>query len=308
MTKTIPFALSMVIGLAAALIVSVYAHYRRRITKAGKRLRAGSTVVKTGLGDIEYAVEGEGPPVLSLHGAGGGYHQGLWVARMVLGDGHKFIAVSRYGYLRTPLPASASIKTQAAQYRDLLDTLRIPKVAVLGTSGGGPSAMQFANDYPERTTALILLSAVSRFEKPTFSIGLIQLIQQSDYAYWLVTKLLRPVLLNLLGIPAGVYAKLTPAQKRLAQEMLDTMHPMSQRYLGTVKDGEMLQRESPSTERVQAPSLVLHAKDDALVSYSHAVHAHEAIPHSQLRSFDTGGHGLISQMDNVRQEVKEFLR
>jgi pimeloyl-ACP methyl ester carboxylesterase len=116
------------------------------------------------------------------------------------------------------------------------------------------------------------------------------------------------MILNLMGIPVDVYAKFTPAQKQLAQAMLDTMHPMSQRYLGTVNDGDMIRREAVSTDNVSAPALVLHAKDDVLVSYHHAEHAHEAIKRSRLRCFDIGGHGLLSQMNAVRQDVREFLQ
>lgn len=299
------------IGVAALFVALPYPHYHRemRVTKA--RLLAGSKMLKTDYGDIEYAVQGKGPPVLSLHGAGGGYDQGLWAAKMAFGDGYKIISVSRYGYLRTPIPKDASIKTQAALYKDLLDHLNIQKAVVLGSSAGGPSATQFANDYPERTSALILLSAVSEAsapgDKPAFYIGIIHLIQQSDYAYWLVAKFMQPTILNLMGVPADVYAKFTPTQKQLAQEMLDTMHPMTQRYAGTMNDGEMIQRNAGSTDTVSAPTLILHCKDDALVSYHHAERAHEAIKGSQLVSFSTGGHGLLSQMDAVRQDVKEFL-
>lgn len=117
---------------------------------------------------------------------------------------------------------------------------------------------------------------------------------------------MQPAILNLMGIPTKVYSEFTPVQKQMAQEMLDTMHPMTERYAGTVKDGEMIQR-AVSTEHVSAPTLILHAKDDALVSYHHAEHAHGAIKGSQLISFDTGGHGLLSQMNEVRQDVEGFL-
>jgi pimeloyl-ACP methyl ester carboxylesterase len=94
----------------------------------------------------------------------------------------------------------------------------------------------------------------------------------------------------------------------MAQEMLDTMHPMTWHCAGTVNDGEMIQREAVATANASAPTLILHAKDNALVSYQHALHAHAAIKGSQLIAFDTGGHGLLAQMDAVRKDVKEFLR
>lgn len=303
--------IAIIAGALGIFVALTYPGYSREMNAAKARLLAGSRILKTEHGEVEYAVEGEGSPVLSLHGAGGGYDQGLWAARMAFGESYKIISVSRYGYLRTPIPQNASIKTQAVLYKDLLDHLRIQRVIVLGSSAGGPSATQFANDYPERTSALILLSAVSEAtapgDKPAFYVGIIHLIQRSDYAYWLLARFFQPMILNLMGIPADVYANFTPAQKQSAQAMLDTMHPMSQRYRGTVNDGEMIQREAVSTGNVSAPALVLHAKDDALVSYHHAGHAHEAIQRSRLILFDTGGHGLVPQMNAVRQAVRELL-
>jgi pimeloyl-ACP methyl ester carboxylesterase len=231
---------------------------------------------------------------------------------MALGAGFQVIAPSRFGYLRSTLPQQPSLARQAAAYRELLDRLHIERVVVLGSSAGGPSAMQFANDYPERTAALILVSAVSEApapgDKPAFYIGVIHLIQQSDYAYWLLAKGLQSTLLNLMGIPPGVYASFTPAQRQLAQEMLDTMHPMSQRYRGTVNDGEMIQRETAATARIAAPALILHAKDDALVGAHHAQHSRAAIRTARLVLFETGGHGLLPQLDAVRRETGVFLK
>ena len=89
--------------------------------------------------------------------------------------------------------------------------------------------------------------------------------------------------------------------------MLDIMHPMSARYDGTINDGIMIQQAAPSTASISAPTLILHAKDDALVSFHHAEHAHASISQSRLVLFDTGGHGLLSQMPAVRQSIGQFL-
>jgi pimeloyl-ACP methyl ester carboxylesterase len=304
--------LGVPIGIAAGFAALTYPRYHREMRAARARVLAGSRIFKTGHGDIEYAVQGEGTPALLLHGAGGGYDQGMWLGNLSLGPGYKFVSVSRYGYLRTPIAPNASIKTQAASYKDLLDYLNIPKVVIVGGSAGGPTATQFANDYPERTLALILISAVSEAsvpgDKPAFYVGIIHLIQQSDYTYWLVSKFMQPAILNLMGISLDVYGSFTPVQKQLAQEMLDTMHPMSERYRGTVNDGRMIRLAGVSRDGISAPTLILHAKDDALVSYHHAEHAHLAIKGSHLVAFDRGGHGLLSQMNTVRQNVKDFLK
>lgn len=74
-------ALSIVaipIGVAAGFVALTYPRYHREMHVAKARLLAGSGLLRTEHGDIEYIVQGEGTPVLSLHGAGGGYDQGLW--------------------------------------------------------------------------------------------------------------------------------------------------------------------------------------------------------------------------------------
>jgi len=70
-------------------------------------------MVATARGPIEYAVQGHGIPVLAVHGAGGGYDQGLLVAGNAFGEGYQVIAPSRFGYLRTPVPPDVSPAAQA---------------------------------------------------------------------------------------------------------------------------------------------------------------------------------------------------
>jgi pimeloyl-ACP methyl ester carboxylesterase len=145
-------------------------------------------------------------------------------------------------------------------------------------------------------------------DKNPFYVNIIHLIRQSDYAYWLVSKFIQPMMLNLMGIPSRVYNGFSAEQKELAREMLDIMHPMSLRYKGTVNDGKMIERYDVPTDGLSAPVLIIHARDDALVSYEHAKGAHKKMEQSQLVSFDTGGHGMLSQMDKIRRYIKEFLR
>lgn len=312
MIKIFLIIAAIFIVIVAVFITSTYPSYRRAMRAAKTNLMARSEILKSENGDIEYAVKGEGAPVLVLHGAGGGYDQGLWFGKLALGDNYKFISVSRYGYLRSPIPKNASIKTQAALYNVLLDHLNVKRVIVIGASAGGPSATQFCNDYPDKCSALVLLSAVSEAgapgDKPAFYVNIIHLIQQSNYAYWLFAKFMQPTILSLMGISPDVYRNFTSIQKEMAQEMLDIMHPMTQRYKGTVNDGEMIQREEVSTSNLSAPTLIIHAKDDALVSYHHSVDAHKKIKQSKLILLDTSGHGMLSQMDKVKGYVKEFLK
>jgi pimeloyl-ACP methyl ester carboxylesterase len=310
-TRKVLLGLCVIVLSVSLLLFGIsYVFFLSDMSLAEERLST-SEMYRTPAGDIEYAVQGEGTPVLILHGAGGGFDFGLWSGRVFFAGDHRTISVSRFGYLRTPVPDEASIRKQAAEYHMLLTHLNITKVLVVGTSAGGPSAIRFANDYPENCSGLILISAVSMPEpagsEEPVHIKIIHLIQQSDYSYWLFTRLGQSAILDMMGIPKDVFAQFTPEQKQLAQEMLDVMHPMSRRYKGTINDAEMLYRESIPVENITCPVLVMHARDDALVNYTHAVNAHERIPHSRLVLFDTGGHAMLSQIGPVRENVTEFM-
>jgi pimeloyl-ACP methyl ester carboxylesterase len=300
----------VILSLVLVLFALSYVSFAHEMDLAKKRISA-SELYESPDGDIEYTVQGDGIPVLVLHGAGGGFDFGLWSGRVFFTNPPKIISVSRFGYLRSPLPENASIRNQAALYHDLLIHLNITKVVVVGTSAGGPSAIRFANDYPENCSGLILISAVSRAEPPgsdePVHIRVIHLIQQSDYGYWLFTRAGQSTILDMMGIPKDVYAQFTPEQNQLAQEMLDVMHPMTPRYRGTINDAEMLSREEIPSGNITCPVLIMHARDDALVNYTHALNAHEKIPHSRLVLFDTGGHAMLSQIDPIRENVTQFL-
>src|SRR5512136_2514579 len=143
--------------LVIGLVVLVYANYQGDIRQAREHILVGSQVIDTPCGPIEYAVAGDGSPVLVVHGAGGGFDQGLDFTEALAQSGFRVIAMSRFGYLRTPLPADASPAAQADAHACLLDALNIRRAAVVGLSAGAPSSMQFALRYPERAAALVLL-------------------------------------------------------------------------------------------------------------------------------------------------------
>src|SRR5690606_36560431 len=152
--RTLVLLAAVVVLIAAAL---VYAAYRHDLREARARIAGGSRIAETPCGAIEYASAGEGPPVLFVHGAGGGYDQGLGFGENLARNGFRLIAMSRFGYLRTPLPADASAAAQADAHACLLDALGIDAAAVIGGSAGAPSAVQVALRHPQRVTALVLV-------------------------------------------------------------------------------------------------------------------------------------------------------
>lgn len=164
----------------------------QRVTQ---RVTAGSELAQTRHGQIEYATWGSGPPVLVVHGAGGGYDQGRLLPQTSGDDGFRWISLSRFGYLRSALPDDASTKAQAEAFADLLDVLKIDRVAVLAMSGGVPPALRFAEHFPQRTRALVLLSSAPFIpltadqQDLPMPAWLYQVLFSTDFGFWAIAKL-----------------------------------------------------------------------------------------------------------------------
>lgn len=304
------YAVLLALTIAIIAVVTTYPVFRKQMNAAMERINTQSRLLGTKFGTMEYAIHGQGKPVLLIHGAGGGFDQGLWLGQTTLGSGYQFIAPSKFGYLNSNTPKEFSAQLQAEQYKILLDYLGVEKVTIVSVSAGGPSSMQFASDYPDKVEKLILLSAVSMPPNPNdkapFFIKIIQLIQRSDYAYWLFTKAFKSQILNLVGIPPVDYKKFTPEQKNLANELLEVMHPMSLRYDGTITDGLII-KNFDIPKSIATPTLIIHSKNDGLVHYSHAEYSHQNIKNSTLILYDQGGHGALSQLKDARKQIKMFL-
>jgi len=301
------------LGLVAAG-VGVSALYLRDINRAYERIRGKSTTAPSPFGPIEYAEGGAGLPVLVVHGSGGGFDQGALLAEAVLGDGFRWIAPSRFGYLGSALPEGATFNLQAHAYAALLDHLGLDRVAVVALSHGGPSALLFAALHPDRVSSLTLISAGvasstgGNQDEANRRGNALVTVYSYDPLYWAVARLFRGQLINLLGADATVLAGLPPEQRRLLDRVIDEMNPVSPRSAGVALDN----RAALPNERIsaiQAPTLVLHARDDGLQVYRNAEFAAATIPDVRLVSFDRGGHLLLAvERPRIRALTEQHIR
>ena len=97
-------------GFAVAFVV-----FRNDLSKARRRLASIPTkLYKSRYGDMEYRLAGEGPTVLVSHGVNGGLDHGMRLTNpdqwAVIGEGCRFLYVSRFGYSRVALPGSPGIR------------------------------------------------------------------------------------------------------------------------------------------------------------------------------------------------------
>lgn len=307
--------------LSAAMAVVVfylYQTFQADVAVAEERISKGSEIINAANGTLEYADVGSGYPVLVLHGAGGGYDQGILLSQIFFGDDNdqfRIVAPSRFGFLHTPIPdggnnQKSSFAAQADAYADLLDNLNIKKVVVVGFSAGGPSSIEFALRHPDKTSQLVLVSAVVHKEPPMQFVD--EVIHnhffKSDFAFWFTGKYLQPQLLSFLGATPEVQAKLSPEDKSwVSDTFIPSMNPISLRQPGMLNDRINFISINYPLDQIDVPTLVVHAKDDTLVNPSHSVYAVGNIPNAKHVEFDSGGHVLLGHHHDTRSAVMDFL-
>ncbi len=305
-------------GLALVGIAAVLVSYFREIRRARQRIAGlGSQVIETACGPIEYARAGEGYPVLVVHGAMGGVDQGLWLARNLSAAKYQIIAVSRFGYMRSPLPANANLDLQADIFASLLDALEIRQAAVFAASAGTTSAIRLAARHPERVSMLILLGPDAPGENqmalpPRF---IFDTLLRSDFIYWALVTFFGKWVRNAVGLVPKGYP-LTPQNEALVKTFQKGDLPVSKRMDGMIFESYTTLAEfnasvTPDSpyplSKIQAPTLVINAADDPLSIPENVRRLVDQMPSARLFVVPDGGHFVFGHIEEVQAEIAQFM-
>lgn len=306
--------LSFLLIVAALLGLAAYGAYQRDMARLRADLAKGSTLIDTRHGLIEVATSGEGTPVLLFHGAGGGYDQALLLARMFGPPGHRWIGVSRFGYLRSDLPKDASTRTQAEALIDLLDAQGIDRVGVIAMSGGVPPALQLAALAPDRITGLALLSsapftpltaASQDLPMPAWSY---QTLFSSDFPVWSVLTLAPGLLDPVFDVTPALRAALSPEDEAVVAALVQGFLPVTDRLPGLANEGAAIDPVATyPLDRITTPTLIVHARDDGINPFPIAEFLAKALPQAHVLTLDSGGHLLLGHKAEVIAAIAETL-
>lgn len=304
---------------AAVCVLAVHWQFRRDLASATARAAQGSVVVATRCGPIEVQQTGEGVPLLMVHGSGGGHDQGMDWAHGLTRGGIRVIAMSRFGYLRTPRPADASPEAQADAHVCLLDALGVAKAAVAGVSAGAASALQMALRHPDRVNALVLVVPIAwkpgsvadsaprvSDEKDEWLLRLLG----SDFLYWAGLQVARDQVFRhvLATSPELIHAASAQEQARV-NAMAERVLPVSQRALGLLDDTRLGKSLKPAPlERIRVPTLAISARDDGFGTYAGAEYTASRIPGARFIGYDSGGHLLVGRDEAVHDAIVGWVR
>jgi 2-hydroxy-6-oxonona-2,4-dienedioate hydrolase len=301
-------------GVAVAGVIS-WRSYAAAMADAWFCISSGSSVFESRFGTMEYAVAGNGPPAIMIHGTGGGFDQGLAFAGPLIAAGHRIIAPSRFGYLRSTFSTDPSSERQADAIADLLDELGIARAPVIGGSAGALSAMQFAIRHPNRCSALVTIvpAAFAPDRPPPRPNAMGQVIMnyglKSDFLFWAAMVTSENAMISaLLATDPELVRRAAPSEQARVRSILRGILPVSARAAGLLHDAWLA--GSPSAmplARIMAPTLAIALADDRFETLAAARHIASSVPGARLVSYPSGGHVWVGRNQQLFAEVSGFL-
>jgi pimeloyl-ACP methyl ester carboxylesterase len=243
--------------------------------------------------DTYYQDEGQGEPVVLLHGWGVSSQSLVGVASS-LAARFRVLSVDLPGFGWSRAPADAWGTAQYADHiRQLLDALGLSRVALLGHSFGGRVAISLAAQHPARASRLILVASAGVRPRQTRAVR----------AKVAATKLLRRVVT-------------LPGWGRLGERILrrwqDRMGSRDYRAAGAMRPTlvRVVNEDLvPMLPLIQAPTLLLWGDQDREVRRPAVDTMAARIPGARLVVFPGAGHFPFQDApEEFQRHLTGFLR
>ncbi|MBZ9760889.1 alpha/beta hydrolase [Mesorhizobium sp. CA8] len=270
----ISIVLWLLAGLLAAIVLVVLALMLatwRIAAKAERRVPACGKFVEIDGNRIHYVEEGEGKPIVFVHGLGAQLHHFRHTLFGRFGSGYRLIALDRpgSGYSVRARGATGRLPEQADILRRFIEELRLERPLIVGHSLGGAIALALAAGHPTAISGIALLSPLTHLEA--------RIRERFDLLYvpW---PLLRRVLAHTVAVPLSLrYARPTlrfifapqavPADYMVAGGGWLGLRPSH--YFATSTDVVAVERDLGEIERryrdIAMPAGILFGTDDRVI-------------------------------------------
>ncbi len=267
-----------------------------------KRVEIGSAVDAGGV-KTNYLEDGEGPPVVLVHGSGPGVTAyANW--RLTIPDlarHFRVLAPDMAGFGFSEKPGTYGMEIWMGQIIGFLDALGLDRVSLVGNSFGGGLAIRVAVEHPERVHRLVLMGAAGVVFPITEGLDAVwgyqpgvenmrRLLDIFAYSRELVTDELAEVRYRAT-IEPGVqeaFAAMFPAPR---QRWVDNLATPEDRIRG-----------------IRHETLIVHGRDDRVVPLDNAYRLHALIDTSDLHVYGRCGHWTqIERSDAFNRQLIDFL-
>jgi pimeloyl-ACP methyl ester carboxylesterase len=262
------------------------------------------SMVKVGDLNMEYYVEGSGPPLLLIMGLGG--QASSWGEPVLEGLQKQFTTIrfSNRGTGASDKPSTGfTVPQMAADAAGLMRGIGFEKAHVFGISMGGMVAQELVLNHPQQVQGLVLgctncgpAHSVAVAAQTIAKFGqIMQLpVERRIQEYWNIT------------VTPEFQEERADFLRRIVEVGMKTPTPIETfgQQFGAVQSFDSYDR----LPQIKSPTLILHGDRDILVPVENAEILHERIPGSQVRIVEGTGHCFFwERPDEVVEEVTEFL-
>ncbi|MBV8875289.1 MAG: pyrimidine utilization protein D [Metakosakonia sp.] len=224
------------------------------------------------------------PVVVLIAGLGG--NASYWLAQTAaLQTRYQVVSYDQCGTGNNPatLPDGYRIADMAAELLSALQQAGIDRFCVAGHALGALVGLQMAQDYPHSISALVLVNGwlqLSDHTRRCFHVRE-RLLQAGGAQAWIEAQ-------PLFLYPADWLEEHAPRME--AEEALALAHFQGEhnllRRLNALKRADF----SATAAQIRCPVLIICSRDDLLVPWTCSQTLHDALPHSEIRLMERGGH------------------
>lgn len=255
---------------------------------------------------VHYRDEGNGYPIVLLHGAFSSLHTyDDWTAEF-----KKEFRVIRYDLLGFGLTGrqrddNYSMESQLRVLRDLLDTLRIDRCVVCGSSLGGWIAWEFALRYPNRVRKLILMDAAGFLDND--SIPLPFKLARTPFANRVVRMVVRRNVLE--QFLRQVYVD----QDKVTEHLIDRYYELFSREgnpdaFMIMVNKTQYRNNTHRLKEIKSPTLIIWGDEDNWIPKKYADYFLRRIPKARLVLYEGVGHLPMEEVPiETSAEVQRFI-
>ena len=269
---------------------------------------------------IHYFVRGKGP-VLIAHSGGPGADARDWDDFAKIDDFVTIVAIHPRGSgLSGPAAGDAYLLPDyASDVETLRKYLGLEKPMLMGWSHGGMVAMEYAINYPDSLSKLILFDTSAYFgeflndveasvqafkDKPWYEDSLDALKKEWAGEYQTDEDMGR-----LWQREKKFYFKKFDARAQAyAERTKDTLIKVAPLRVFNEKEAPTFDLR-PHLKKIKVPTLVIVGRQDFITNVDMAKEMVERIPNAQLEIFEESGHyGFVEEPEKFYRVVKEFVQ
>ena len=236
--------------------------------------------------------------VLLHHAAAGNLHRWrAWVP--TLARHHRVLRFDMRGHAGTePSPEGTfSLPGLAADIAQVLDTLEIEKVHLVGASAGGIVSLRFAIDFPQRLHSLGLVASTPKLAQMGAGIDAAvwrRTLEEEGTKAWLLSDSRKRF--GAQAEPGLVEWYAAEGGKTQAEVVLALQNCLLSEDL------------SPLLPKISAPTLILAAAQDEITPLAVQHLMAQQIPNATLETFENVGHNMKVEIpDLLAGRVRDFI-